>query len=252
MFIYDGSGRSNATTFIEGNSTATKGAPFRAPISSKLIVVAATIPNSSGASGTLTFSYELHDSAAYPWFYEPYLGQESWYWTLTLIGVALFPLLVCLVCSLSCKYCKCCRKCCPCCFNPNAVKWETGEKGKVNQVSSIPGVKDPKDLQKRIEAELASLPRDSEGELKSMSEFGENEMVSDGETIPVPVYQDAENTYIHTPRSGHHKRHSLSKQYDSVGQHIGIDSGIGQDGRNNINALNVSDRPNCKFRIHFR
>ena len=43
-YIYDGTGRNNATAFVENNQTAVVGAPFRAPISSKLIVVIMTAP----------------------------------------------------------------------------------------------------------------------------------------------------------------------------------------------------------------
>jgi len=48
-YIYEGSDRSNVTAFIEGNSTAVVGVPYRVPISGKLIVVMSTIPG--GMSG---------------------------------------------------------------------------------------------------------------------------------------------------------------------------------------------------------
>lgn len=58
-YIYDGSDRRNFTDFIETNGTVVPGVPYRAPISSKLIVVMTTKPDSLGASGS--FSYQLFD-----------------------------------------------------------------------------------------------------------------------------------------------------------------------------------------------
>ena len=54
-YIYDGTDRSNATAFIENNGTAVLGAPLRAPLSAKLIVVAYTAPN--GVAGSISFRY---------------------------------------------------------------------------------------------------------------------------------------------------------------------------------------------------
>ena len=39
LFIYEGTDRHNASDFIEGNSTAVAGAPYRIPASSNLILV---------------------------------------------------------------------------------------------------------------------------------------------------------------------------------------------------------------------
>ena len=39
LYIYEGTDRHNATTFIEANGTAAMGAPYRIPASSKAIVV---------------------------------------------------------------------------------------------------------------------------------------------------------------------------------------------------------------------
>ena len=52
-FIYQGSDRHNVTAFIEANQTASLGAPFRVPISTKLIVVAHTLVD----AGNVAFSY---------------------------------------------------------------------------------------------------------------------------------------------------------------------------------------------------
>ena len=54
-YIYDGTGRDNATAFIELNDTAPLGAPYRADISSKIILVVATAPG--GVAGSFSFSY---------------------------------------------------------------------------------------------------------------------------------------------------------------------------------------------------
>ena len=71
-YIYDGTGTTNATAFIENNQTAILGAPFRAPISQRLMLVAYTIP--SGNAGSIQFSYQLHSAAEYPFFFEPFVG----------------------------------------------------------------------------------------------------------------------------------------------------------------------------------
>ena len=39
LFIYEGTDRHNASDFIEGNSTAVAGAPYRIPASSNVILV---------------------------------------------------------------------------------------------------------------------------------------------------------------------------------------------------------------------
>ena len=54
-YIYDGTGRDNATAFIELNDTAPLGAPYRAPISSKIMLVVTTAPG--GIAGSFSFSY---------------------------------------------------------------------------------------------------------------------------------------------------------------------------------------------------
>jgi hypothetical protein len=56
-YIYDGTDRGNATAFIEKNATAVLGAPFRAPISAKLILVTYTVPGPNVLSGSISFSY---------------------------------------------------------------------------------------------------------------------------------------------------------------------------------------------------
>ena len=58
-YIYEGSDRQNFTNFIELNATVVPGVPYRAPISSKLIVVMTTEADSLGASGS--FSYQIFD-----------------------------------------------------------------------------------------------------------------------------------------------------------------------------------------------
>lgn len=73
-YIYDGTGRNNATVFIENNSTAPLGAPFRAPISSKLILVVTTAPN--GMAGSASFSYQLFKAEEYSFYYQPFVGKD--------------------------------------------------------------------------------------------------------------------------------------------------------------------------------
>lgn len=66
-YIYDGTGRDNATAVIEANNTAVLGGPIRVPISSKLMLVAYTSPYAM--AGSISFSYQLFDAEEYPFFY---------------------------------------------------------------------------------------------------------------------------------------------------------------------------------------
>lgn len=113
-YIYHGTDRHNATTFIENNQTAVYGAPFRIPISTKLIVVMYTIPN--GLSGSGHFSYQLYDAEEYAWYFEPFVGEEWWLWTFTLVSIALLPFIVLAISICCCMYCSCCQKCCSGCL----------------------------------------------------------------------------------------------------------------------------------------
>ena len=71
-YIYEGTDRTNVTAFIEGNSTAFAGVPYRIPISAKLIVVMTTIPNGSTSSAVM--SYQVYDAIEYAFWYKPFVG----------------------------------------------------------------------------------------------------------------------------------------------------------------------------------
>ena len=105
-YIYDGTGRNNATAFIENNQTAPLGAPFRALISSSLIVVTETSPN--GFAGKVAFSYQLFNESEYAWFYEPFVGKNEWAWFFTVAAVLLLPLIILVTLVLCCCYVSCC------------------------------------------------------------------------------------------------------------------------------------------------
>ena len=136
-YIYDGTGRGNATAFIEGNSTAPLGAPYRAPISSKIILVVTTAPN--GMAGSVSFSYQLFDAEEYPFYYKPFVGVNDAAWYFTLSGVLLLPFIIFGICLCTCMYCRCCQRCCSfcmissCCRFPEEPKEQ--EKVKKNQVN---------------------------------------------------------------------------------------------------------------------
>jgi len=63
VYIYSGTDRSNITTFIEGNSSAVVGAPYRVNLSDGAVIVAHAIsPTAKGGisaifNGTLNFSF---------------------------------------------------------------------------------------------------------------------------------------------------------------------------------------------------
>ena len=65
-YLYDGTSQTNATTFIENNSTVVVGIPHRVPIHTKLVLVMMTVPN--GIAGSGSFSYEAFDVEEYPLF----------------------------------------------------------------------------------------------------------------------------------------------------------------------------------------
>ena len=122
-YIYDGTSRFNATTYVENNQTAAVGAPYRAPISSKLIVVIMTAPK--GNAGSARFSYKAYNVEEYAWFFKPFLGKESWMWFATIIGIAVFPIIIACNCFLCCRYSKCCQKHFKCCICSDCCKTDS-------------------------------------------------------------------------------------------------------------------------------
>ena len=119
VYLYAGTGRGNATVFIEHNQTASLGAPFRAPISSKLIVVASTTANS--ITGNVAFSYQLFNEKEYAWFFKPFVGEVKAAWYFGAAAVLLTPLIIVVVICLCCCYCSCCRCYC-CCADDKMTK----------------------------------------------------------------------------------------------------------------------------------
>ena len=102
MYIYEGTDRHNASTFIEGNGTAAMGAPYRIPASSKAILVLQTV--GGGGAGAGSFSYKVLGTE-YPFWEKAFLGEDSWKWYAALIMTVLVPLLLLVllvVCIWSC------------------------------------------------------------------------------------------------------------------------------------------------------
>ena len=71
-YVYIGTSRENSTMFIEGNSAAVVGVPYRAPISTKLIIVMTTEPNAGTSSAG--FTYTIRDAIEYPIWFKPFVG----------------------------------------------------------------------------------------------------------------------------------------------------------------------------------
>lgn len=105
-YIYDGTGRDNATSFIENNNTAPLGAPFRASISKKLILVVTTAPN--GMAGSVSFTYQLFNAEEYAFYYQPFVGKDEALWYLTVTALLIFPLVIFCIGLCCCMYCRCC------------------------------------------------------------------------------------------------------------------------------------------------
>ena len=111
IYIYTGSDRRNFTSFIENNEKAILGAPFRVPISDKILIIAQT--QYEGPVGSVSFSYQVFGEA-YPVYEQPFLGLDIVWWYVALVGVALVPcLLVTVPGYCCCRHCKCCILC-PC------------------------------------------------------------------------------------------------------------------------------------------
>lgn len=113
VHIYDGTGIGNATEFIQSNATAVVGAPYRAPISTNLILVASTAPQ--GKVGSLSFSYQLLDAEEYHWAFRPFVKLESWIWYLILFSAITSPFILCVTCCCCCRHSVCFYNCCDCC-----------------------------------------------------------------------------------------------------------------------------------------
>ena len=105
-YIYEGTDRKNVTAFIEGNSTAVVGVPYRIPISAKFILVMTTEPN--GQTSSTTFTYKVHNGVEYPFWFKPFINEAEWKWYCTLSGVLAFPFILITLCLCYCKYSKCC------------------------------------------------------------------------------------------------------------------------------------------------
>ena len=109
-YIYEGTSRSNVTAFIETNQTAVQGVPYRAPISSNLILVMTTKQNRIKSSAS--FSYRVYNGIKYPFWQKPFIGQPEWQWYCAL-GGSLFIILLCITIPIClCKYCQDCKPCC--------------------------------------------------------------------------------------------------------------------------------------------
>lgn len=94
-----------------------------------------------------------------------------------------------------------------------------------------------------------SMPHESDEQMRNISEFSESETV--------PVHQ-IDATQMGSPRSAsalpprHHKSTSSIKEFDSKGHNMAIydTTNKGGQGRNEVNYLNISERPNCKLAIY--
>jgi len=104
-YIYEGTDRKNVTAFIEGNSTAAAGVPYRAPISAKLILVMTTEPN--GETSSASFSYIVHNGIEYPFWQKPFVGEAEWKWFSAVGGIFALPFIFITLCVCCCKYSKC-------------------------------------------------------------------------------------------------------------------------------------------------
>ena len=168
--IYLGTDRSNATTFIEGDQEAPLGAPFRAPISSPLIVVTETTPYSDTA-GKVAFSYQLFDAQEYAWFFKPFVGVDKAAWYFFVAGVFLTPLIILIITCLCCCYLRCCRRCCLCCCdcdysdsNQKSASSSSPQK-KINRVE-IGSKNNTNDLKSKPSANSQDVVHDSESDLR--------------------------------------------------------------------------------------
>ena len=252
VHIYSGTGRNNATEFIEGNYTAPLGAPFRLPISEKMIVVAMTAHN--GGAGNIAFSYQLLDESEYTWFYKPFVGKEKVAWYFTMAGVLLFPFIVLVTVVMFCVYCPCCR----CCCKNNVQAEQSPKKPKLNQIEisneKVPPSRKPPTPNSQDNVTEQHV-HDSESELRmqNISEFSgdHNDFVSDNAThavgavgLGMAVSRIDANSSMQ--RSKDHKR-SKTGELDSFenGDDELVDSNY-QSKRHNMNALNAG-KSNCKF-----
>ena len=164
--IYLGTDRTNTTSFIEGDQTAPLGAPFRAPISTSLIVVTETTPFSDTA-GKVAFSYQLYDAQEYAWFFKPFVGVDKAAWYFFMAGVLLTPVIIMIITCLCCCYLRCCRRCCLCCCDcdPDSnQKAASSPQKKINRVEI--GGKNNNDLKSKPSSSGQDVVHDSESDLR--------------------------------------------------------------------------------------
>ena len=189
-YVYDGTGRDNATAFIENNQTAVLGAPFKAPISATLIVVLETAAGGRDL-GEGAFSYQVFDEEEYAWWFQFFVGKEEWKWYATFGSVAVFPFLLLTICVCCCKYSTCCQRNCPCCISPCCARWPAKEdelpdkKMHINKVSMHPD--DMRPSHGNLESEgpgqvRLSVEKMSENGLEDFSDANNN--LSDAGTVP--------------------------------------------------------------------
>lgn len=260
VYLYTGTGRNNATTYIENNSTAQLGAPFRAPISSKLIVVASTSANSINA-GNVAFTYQLFNQVEYSWFFKPFVGEVKAAWYFATAGVLLTPLIILVTVVLFCCYCKCCRNCCCCCDEESSESEVSPVRPKMNRVDvSSDKMADKSNKSMNItqsnvelrEKSVTPVVGDSESDLRmrNISEFSgdANDIASDNNTAAVGAIGLGMVSRMDLTSSLNKSRDKNIKQAHGISYEDDIVNSDYASGRNNINALNAG-RPNCKFAI---
>jgi hypothetical protein len=102
LYIYEGSSRHNATQFIEGNLTATIGAPYRLSVTSKAIVVLQTKTKAGSGSGSFTYRVV---GKSYPFWEKPFLGREVYLWYISLALIVVLPFFFVFLCCCSKRCC---------------------------------------------------------------------------------------------------------------------------------------------------
>ena len=166
LYIYEGTGRHNATTFIEGNATSTVGAPYRIPASSKAILVMQTIEN--GLAGSGSFSFQVYGTE-YPFWEKAFLGEDTWKWNAALIMALLVPFLL-LVLIIVCFV--------RCCSSPSESKTHKSKVASLDPEKEKPEVVPPKKSENQIdfsEDEESSVQSKGEIEMKRMESESEQD-----------------------------------------------------------------------------
>jgi hypothetical protein len=95
VYVYSGTSRTNLTTVIENNKTASIGAPVQIPADDGVVIIVQPFTPTGSLPAAFRISYQVKGEK-YPWYEKLFLGKAQWVYYLGVSGfTAATALLLC-------------------------------------------------------------------------------------------------------------------------------------------------------------